>query len=149
MLRRDPSHPSFHVLFWAPGLTSTQRKLDPHLGAWAWIVVAAAMGDAYSVCQNTSLGVALPTPSRSVDPLCASSAFLCIDTSEIWIHLLKPQLQPWYHRKCKVPLRAAVHPIYTSYYDTYAWSTPMCHCKVPRGALRLTYCCIMLRRLWS
>jgi hypothetical protein len=28
--RLDPSYQSFHVLWWVPGLTSTQRKLDPN-----------------------------------------------------------------------------------------------------------------------
>jgi len=59
-----------------------------------WIVVAVATGDGHSARHNTSPGVALPTLSRSVDPLRASSGFLCIDTSEIWVHLLNPQLEP-------------------------------------------------------
>ena len=52
------------------------------------------MGDDHSVHHNISLGVALPTPSRSVGPLRASSRFLCIDKSEICLHLLNPQLEP-------------------------------------------------------
>ena len=92
--RLDPSYPSFPVLWWAPWLTSTQRKLHPRFGVWFWIVVAVARGDAHSARHNTSPGVALPTPSRSVDPLRASSGFLCIDTSEICVHLLNPQLEP-------------------------------------------------------
>ena len=68
---------------------------------------------------NTSLGVALPTPSRSVDPLHAISGFLCIDTSEICVHLLYPQLETSYWGKYRAPLCAVVHPIYTSGYDSY------------------------------
>jgi hypothetical protein len=45
------------------------------------------------VRHNTSPGVALPTPSHSVDPLRASSGSLCIDTSEICVHHLNPQLE--------------------------------------------------------
>jgi len=91
---RDPSYTSFPVLWWAPGLTSTQRKLHPRFGPWFWIVVAVATGDAHSACHNTSPCVALPTPSHSVDPLRASSGFLCIDISEICVHHLNPQLEP-------------------------------------------------------
>jgi hypothetical protein len=78
------------------------------------------MGDAHSAQHNTSPGVALPTPSRSVDPLHASSGFLCIETSEISVHLLNPQLEPAYPGKYRVLLRAVVHPIYTSCYNFYA-----------------------------
>jgi len=119
--RRDPSYQSYQVLWWAPELTSTQRKLHPRSGVWFWIVIAVATGDAHSAHHNTSPGIALPTPSRSVDPLHASSRFLCIDTSVICLHLLNPQLEPWYHVKCRAPLRAVVHAIYTSCYDSYAW----------------------------
>jgi hypothetical protein len=52
------------------------------------------MGEAHSARHNASPGVALPTPSRSVDPLRASSGFLVIDTSEICVHHLNPQLEP-------------------------------------------------------
>jgi len=79
--RRDPSYPRFQVLWRAPGLTSTQRKLHRGLGAWVWIVVAVVTKDAHSACHNTSRGIALPTPSHSVGPLRASSDILCIDTS--------------------------------------------------------------------
>ena len=91
---RNPSYPSIQVLWWAPVLTSTQRKLHPHLGACFWLVVAVAMGDTQSGCHNTSPGIALPTPSHYVNPLCTSSAFLCIDTSEICVYLLNPHLEP-------------------------------------------------------
>jgi hypothetical protein len=52
------------------------------------------MGDAHLARQNTSPGVALPTPSHLVNPLCASSGFLCIDISEVCVHYLNPQLEP-------------------------------------------------------
>jgi len=52
------------------------------------------MGDAHSARYNTSPDVALPTPSRSVDPLRASSGVPCINTSEKCVHLLNPQLEP-------------------------------------------------------
>jgi len=52
------------------------------------------MGDAYSARHYTSPGVALLTPRPFVDPLRASSGFLCIDTSEICVHHLNPQLGP-------------------------------------------------------
>jgi len=58
-----------------------------------WIVVAVATEEAHSARHNTSPGVAWPTPSRSVDPLRASSGFLCINTSEICVHHLNPQLE--------------------------------------------------------
>jgi len=93
ILRWDPSYQSFQVLWWAPGLTSTQRKLHPRLGVWLSIVIAVATGDSHSVCHNTSPGIALPTPSRSIDPLCASSGFLCIDPSGIWVHHWNAQCQ--------------------------------------------------------
>jgi len=83
--RRDPSYPSFQVLWWAPGLSSIQWNLHPRLGVWLWIVVSAATRDAHSVHHNTSTCVALPTPRRSVDPLHTSSGFLFIDTSEICV----------------------------------------------------------------
>jgi len=92
--RRDPSYPRFQVLWWAPGRTSPQEKLHSRLGAWFWTVIAVAMGDAHSARHNTSLGIALPTPSHHVNPLHAGSGFLCIDTSEICVHLLNPQLEP-------------------------------------------------------
>jgi hypothetical protein len=57
------------------------------------MVVAVAMGDVHSAHNDISLCIALPTPSRSVDPLHASSGFLCINKSEICIHLLNPQLE--------------------------------------------------------
>jgi hypothetical protein len=53
------------------------------------------MADALSARHNSSLGVVLPTPSCSVNPLRASSGFLCIDSSEICVHLLNPQHQPY------------------------------------------------------
>jgi len=141
--------PEFHVLWWAPGLTRTRRKLHPRSGAWLRKVVSVATGDDHSAHNNISLGDALPTPSRSVGPLHASSGFLCIDKSEICIHLLNPQLEPWYHGKYRAPLRAVVHPIYTSCYDSYTWETPECSCILSHGALRLGYCRVMLWSLWS
>ena len=57
------------------------------------IVIAVATGDAHSARHDTSPGVASPTPSHSVDPICASFGFLCIGTSEICIHLLNSQLE--------------------------------------------------------
>jgi len=63
-------------------------------GAWFWMLVVVATGDAHSVRHNTSPGIALPTSSHSVDPLCRSSSFLCIDPSEIFVHLLNSQLEP-------------------------------------------------------
>ena len=92
--RQDPSYLSFPVLWWAPGLTITQRKLHPRFGAWFWIVIAVATRDAYSARHNTSLGFTLPTPSRSVDPHCTSSGFLCIDTFEMCVPLPHTQLEP-------------------------------------------------------
>jgi len=92
--RPDPSYPSFQVLWWALGLTSTQRKLHPRFGVWFWMVIAVATRDAHSARYNTSPGVALPTTSRSVNPLRASSGFLCIDTSEICVHQLNPLVEP-------------------------------------------------------
>jgi hypothetical protein len=50
------------------------------------------MGDDHSVHHNISLGVGLPTPSRSVGPRRASSGFLCIDKSEIYVHHLNLDL---------------------------------------------------------
>jgi len=52
--RRDPSYPSFQVLWWVPGGTSTHSKLIPRLGVWCWIVVAVATGDSHSARDNTS-----------------------------------------------------------------------------------------------
>jgi hypothetical protein len=52
------------------------------------------MEDADSVRHNTSPGVALPIPSRSVDSLRASSGLLCIDKFEMCVHHLNPQLGP-------------------------------------------------------
>ena len=78
------------------------------------------MGDAHSARHNTSLGVALPTPSRSVNPLRASCGFQCIDTSEICVHHLNPQLEPEKPGKYRAPSRAVVHQIYMSCYDSYA-----------------------------
>jgi hypothetical protein len=94
ILRRIPSFPSLQVLLSAPKLTSTQRKVHPRFRVWFRLVVAVATGDTHSARHNTSPGVALPTPSRSVDPLHASFGFLCIDTSEICVRLLIPQQEP-------------------------------------------------------
>ena len=58
------------------------------------MVVAVTRGDVQSACHNTTLVVALVILSRSVDPLSANSAFLCINTSEICIPHLNPQLEP-------------------------------------------------------
>ena len=91
--RWDPSYPSFHILWWAPGLISTHRKLHPCLEGWFWIVVAVDIGDAHSAPHNTYPGIALSTPSHSVSPLRASSGSLCIDTSEICVHLQNPVLE--------------------------------------------------------
>ena len=78
------------------------------------------MGDAHSVCHNTSPGVALPTPSRFVKPLHASSGFLWIDTSEICVRQLNPELQFQYHAEYRAQLREVVRPIYTPCYNSYA-----------------------------
>jgi hypothetical protein len=78
------------------------------------------MGDPQSARHNTFPGVALRTPSHSVHLRCATSGFLCIDTFEICGHHLNPQLEPEYDGECRAPLRAVVHPIYSSYYDSYA-----------------------------
>jgi len=59
-----------------------------------YIVIAVTTGDTHSACHNTSPGIALPTPSRSVDPLHASTGFLCIGTSEICVHHVNSQLEP-------------------------------------------------------
>ena len=59
-----------------------------------WILVPVTMGDAHSACQNPSQGIAVPIPSNSVDPIRARSCFMCIDTSQIQVHLLNPQLEP-------------------------------------------------------
>ena len=83
-----------------------------------WIVVAVATGDTDSAHHNISLGVALHTPSRSVNPLRANSGFLCISTSEICVQLLNPQHEPKYHGKYRAPLLAVVRPIYRSCYDS-------------------------------
>jgi len=144
--RRDPSYLSFHVLGWAPGLTRTQQKLHPCSGAWFWIVVAVPSWDNHSVHHNISLGGSIPTPSGSVGPLRASFGFLCIDKSEICIHLLNPPLEPSYHGKYRAPLRAVVHPIYMSCYDSYAWETPVCRCISSCSVLHLAYWWVML---WS
>jgi hypothetical protein len=85
------------------------------------------MGDAHSACHNSSPGVALPISSCPVDPLCASSGFLCIDKSEIRVYHLNPQLELQYHGKYRAPLRAVDDPIHKSCYDWYASDTPACH----------------------
>jgi len=66
------------------------------------------MGDAHSAHHNNSPGVALPTSSCSVNPLRASSGFLCIDSFEICIHHLNPQLELEYHGKYRAPLHDVV-----------------------------------------
>jgi hypothetical protein len=76
------------------------------------------MREAHLAGHNTSPGVGLPTPSRSVYLLCASSIFLCIDISEICVHPLNPQLEPYDHRKYTAPFHAVVHLIYTSCYNS-------------------------------
>jgi len=91
--RRDPSHPRFKVLWWAPGLTMTQRKLHPYVGDSYLIVVAVATENVYSARHNTSQGIGLLTPSCLVNPLNAISGFLCIDTSQICVHHLNPRLE--------------------------------------------------------
>ena len=51
-------------------------------------------GRRHSERHNTSPGVALPTHSRSDNPLRASSGILCVDRSEICVHLLNHQVEP-------------------------------------------------------
>jgi hypothetical protein len=51
------------------------------------------MGDTHSAHHNTSLGVALPPPSRLFDPLHTGCSFHSIDTSEIFVYLLNPHLE--------------------------------------------------------
>ena len=95
--RQDPSYPSFQVLWCMPGLTRTQQKLDPRFWAWWWIVLAVSTGDTHSALHNTSLGVMVRLPSHFVEPLCTSFGFQCIDISQICVHLLNPELEPWWH----------------------------------------------------
>jgi len=147
--RRDSSWPRFQVLWCAPGLPNTQRMLHPRSGGGFWIVVVVATGDNHTAHYFTSLGIALPTPSCTVGPLRASSGCLCIDNSEIYVHLRHPQLEPWYHGKYRAPLSAVVHPIYTLSYDSYPWYTPACRCILSHSELRLAYCRVMLWCLWS
>jgi len=78
------------------------------------------MGDDHSANHNTALADALPTPSCSVGPLRPISGVLCIDKSEMCVHLRNPQLKPQYHGKYTAPLLAVVHLVYTSCYDSYA-----------------------------
>jgi hypothetical protein len=52
------------------------------------------MGDDHSAHDKISLGIDLPTPSRSVGPLRASSGFQCINESEICVHHQNPQVEP-------------------------------------------------------
>jgi len=144
--RQDLSYRSIQVLRWATGLTSTPQKLHCQIEASFWILVAAATEDALSACHNTSLSIALPIASCSVDPLSARSSFLCIDTSEICIYHLNPWLEPKSHGKYKAPLRAVVHPISMSCSDSYAWYTLAWCCMLSSSALRLAYCWVML---WS
>jgi len=53
-----PSYLSFQVLWWAPGLPSTQRNLHPDLGAWFSIVIAVATAVTHAARHNTSVGIA-------------------------------------------------------------------------------------------
>jgi hypothetical protein len=117
--RRDPSYPSFQVVWLAPGLISTQRKLHPCYRAWFWMVIAVTMADVHSACYNCSPDIVLPTPSHSIDPLRASPCFLFIDTSEICTHHLNPQLKPYYQSIYRAPLHEVVHPICMSCYNSY------------------------------
>jgi hypothetical protein len=114
MLRQNPRYPSVQVLWAAPGLSTTQRKVHHCLVASFPIVVEVGTRDAHSARRNTSPGVASPTPCCSVHPILATSGFLCIDTSEIYVHILNPQLEPLYHGIYRAPVLAVVHPIYTS-----------------------------------
>ena len=57
--------PEFSGILVSARLTSTQLKLHPQLGAWFWIVIAVAIGDAYSARHNTSPDIASTTPSCS------------------------------------------------------------------------------------
>jgi len=68
------------------------------------------MGNNNSVHHSTSLGIALPTPSRPIGPLHSTSGIQCIDKSEVYVHLLKCQLEPEYHGKDTAPLHSDVHP---------------------------------------
>ena len=147
--RRDTSYSSCPVFWLAPNITSTQRNLNPRFGAWFWIIITVGKRDAHSAHHNTCPGVALSTRSRSIVPLCAKSGILCINKSEICIHLLNPQLAPSYYGKSIAPLHAVVHPIYTSCYDSYAVLPPACCCVLPRSVLRSAYCRVILWSLWS
>ena len=138
--RWDPSYPGFQILWWVPVLTSTQWKLHPRSGDGFWIVAAVATGETHSERHNTSLGIAIPTPSHYVGPIHPSCSFLCIDKSAICIHHLNPQHKPDYHGKYRARLLADVHPIDMSCYDSYAWWDPMRYCILSHGALRFAYC---------
>jgi hypothetical protein len=107
------------------------------------------MGGAHSARHNTTPRIALPTSNGFFSPLHNSSGFLCIDTLEIYVHVLNPELESWHHCKYRTWLHSVLHQIYTSYHNFYPGWTLVCQSMLPHGVLRLVYCQAVIRSLWS
>ena len=75
-------------------------------------------------------------PSYSVSPLRNRTGSLCINQSGMSVQILFPQLEPEYCGKYRALLRAVVHPIHTSCYDSSAWDSTAHRCRLSCGALR-------------
>jgi len=159
--RRDRMYPSCHVLWSAPGLTSTQRKFHPCWGGRCWIVIAVATMDAHSAHITTSLDFALPNPSRSVGQLCTSSRFLCVDKSQICVHLqtLNMNLNTMVNTKlhCMLLFIRYIRLVRTLMLDNLPCANVYCHmvhwsCVLSSDALKsfiLVSGCLPAWRFWN